>query len=657
MSITAALRTDEWQRAVGACAHEITGAEHLAPPLRIERIGNEPFGRARRIVVIAARESGAADQELARNSRADRAEHLIDNEAGGICDRAADGNGPVGTIDTRCSRPYRRLGRAVEIPERSDAREDFRGKRRRQRLSAAQRGETIASLPADVEQHLPGRRRGLHRGHIPAFDTGGQESAVARTRLVRNDDTRADRQRQQQLERGDVERIRRDGKQNVVGGQPQLRPHRGQEIRERAALNFNAERPARGARGMDDVGEVVRFGGGESDGFRRDVGRLDEQERRVAGKVLRRAGIRDDNGGFRIRDDGREALRGIGRIERDVGGCGPQGRQHGDRQVPRARQADPHPRAATDPLPRHDARQALDPPDQSAIAEIARGIRHRDGVGAGGGGSGQRRQHVRPVGERGPDDQLRFASPVPEIRDLARWRGHDLMQDRLVVVDQARDGAILPEVAAIVDYAEDLIVELLDRERHVEGRTIARDRNRFDRVLAVLDRETRYVQERRHQPARIGGVEALHAKHDLEDGGATRLSRRSDVANNHREGIILVLERGANGCIDLGNQLLKRILAAQTRSDRQGVHEVADHALEFRSRAPAHRRADDDIGRSAVAMQQHVEGRQQHREQRRSFRPCQTLQLLDDRALHDEVARRARTERAEGSRVVGGERQ
>ena len=128
------------------------------------------------------------------------------------------------------------------------------------------------------------------------------------------------------------------------------------------------------------------------------------------------------------------------------------------------------------------------------------------------------------------------------------------MQDRLVVVDQPRDGAILPEVAAIVDHAEDLIVELLDRERHVERRTIARDRNQFDRVLAVLDRETRHVQQRRHQPARIGRVETLHAEHDLEDGGATRLSRRSDVANDHREGIVLMLERGANGCIDLGNE-------------------------------------------------------------------------------------------------------
>ena len=71
---------------------------------------------------------------------------------------------------------------------------------------------------------------------------------------------------------------------------------------------------------MDDVGEVVRFGRGESDGFRRDVGRLHEQKRRATGKVLRRAGIRDDNGWSCIRDDGREASRRIGRIERDVGG-------------------------------------------------------------------------------------------------------------------------------------------------------------------------------------------------------------------------------------------------------------------------------------------------------------------------------------------------
>ena len=57
---------------------------------------------------------------------------------------------------------------------------------------------------------------------------------------------------------------------------------------------------------MDDVGEIVCWGRGQSDGFRRHVGGLDEQKRRVAGKVLRRAGIRDDYRRPRIRDDGGE---------------------------------------------------------------------------------------------------------------------------------------------------------------------------------------------------------------------------------------------------------------------------------------------------------------------------------------------------------------
>src|SRR6187200_2564136 len=43
-----------------------------------------------------------------------------------------------------------------------------------------------------------------------------------------------------------------------------------------------------------------------------------------------------------------------------------------------------------------------------------------------------------------------------------------------------------------------------------------------------------------------------------------------------------MLERGANGRIDLSNELRKRSVAAQVRPDRQGVHEVAHHALEFR---------------------------------------------------------------------------
>ena len=72
---------EELQSAVRLRAHEIAGAEQLAAALGIERIGNESFGCSRRIIVIAAREPGASDQQLAGNSRADRREHLIDDKA------------------------------------------------------------------------------------------------------------------------------------------------------------------------------------------------------------------------------------------------------------------------------------------------------------------------------------------------------------------------------------------------------------------------------------------------------------------------------------------------------------------------------------------------------------------------------------------------
>ena len=44
----------------------------LRPPSGIEWIGNEPFGRAHRIIVIAPRKPGASDEQFAGNSRSDR---------------------------------------------------------------------------------------------------------------------------------------------------------------------------------------------------------------------------------------------------------------------------------------------------------------------------------------------------------------------------------------------------------------------------------------------------------------------------------------------------------------------------------------------------------------------------------------------------------
>ena len=55
------------------------------------------------------------------------------------------------------------------------------------------------------------------------------------------------------------------------------------------------------------------------------------------------------------------------------------------------------------PCPAMTPARLLDPPDQSAIAEIARSIGHRDGVGPGDGGGGQRHEHIRPVGELAPE--------------------------------------------------------------------------------------------------------------------------------------------------------------------------------------------------------------------------------------------------------------
>ncbi len=147
-------------------------------------------------------------------------------------------------------------------------------------------------------------------------------------------------------------------------------------------------------------------------------------------------------------------------------------------------------------------------------------------------------------------------------------------------------------------------------------------------------------------------MKALHPKHDLENRKAARLSCRVEIANNHGEGIVLMFECRMDRRVDLRKNARERLVARNLCSDRQRIHKIPDHLLEFGTCASAHRRADDNVRHAAMPMQQNVEGRQQHREQCGACRPSQSLQLLHHDVCHFEAAGRAPTERIAWPRMI-----
>ena len=127
-----------------------------------------------------------------------------------------------------------------------------------QSLAADEDLQTLGAPPARVEEQPPRRRRRLHDRRRARSRAARQPPPVARVVARRKDDRAARRQRQPDLESRDVEGERRHRDEAVIRCEPRLPPHRVEEVDERPMRDLDAFRSARGARGVDHVGELRR---------------------------------------------------------------------------------------------------------------------------------------------------------------------------------------------------------------------------------------------------------------------------------------------------------------------------------------------------------------------------------------------------------------
>jgi hypothetical protein len=156
--------------------------------------------------------------------------------------------------------PDRGLGRAVHVPQLAAAFQQPVGELARQGLAAAQHPEAGARAEPDLQEQAPGRRRGLHHRHPALPQPPQKREAVHGLLPPRDHHARADAERQEEFERGDVEGDGGDGQQHVLLGEAGFARHGGEQVGQGAVADLHALRHPGRARGVDDVGERVLLG-------------------------------------------------------------------------------------------------------------------------------------------------------------------------------------------------------------------------------------------------------------------------------------------------------------------------------------------------------------------------------------------------------------
>ncbi|VWC20937.1 hypothetical protein BUB20358_05829 [Burkholderia ubonensis] len=423
--------------AVVAHPREVAGAID-ARAGRAVRIGHEALGGQRRAAVIAARETDAAEQQLARraiiatvatvdagNPRTDRPadrqrrERVVRGERG----RLARLDRPQHRRDHRFGRPV-----AVDEPHRRKGVAHELERLLRQRLAAerehAQRGRHAVARGERRELAQVGRRK---RGDADLLAHHQRMRGVRRERLRRRDrDARADRERREPAFVRGVEIDRREMQQPVAGLDRQRGRERIAMRSERPVLDDDRLRLAGRARRVDHVGGRARmdrcvvFSGICVRWVRcfgidvRDVERM--RERRAERRAPR--GVDDAVAQVRVAHDPVEACGRMARIERHEHAARLQHGQQRDEQLARAldAHADPHLGA--------DARRAQ-PPREPRRARIERAARQADFSRKGDGERGRvgraARQLADSVMQR--SRETRHGREVLQVRPLRPTHG------------------------------------------------------------------------------------------------------------------------------------------------------------------------------------------------------------------------------------------
>ena len=476
-----------FQPAVGPPARQVAGVVHAGTRMAdgpvAKRVDHEALGGQRLAAPVAARNAGTTDEQPTRHPHRHWRTRRVQQIDPGVGNRPADRHRAAAGQHALGGGPYGGLGGAVQVPQRAAPGKQRIGQVTWQGLAAAQQRQARSSRPARGQQKAPGGGSRLHHRGARGFDQPGQRRPVLCNVTTGQLDPRAHQQRQVKLEAGDVERQGGDGQQHILCAKAGRQRHGMQEAGQGAVMHHHALGLAGGARGVEQVGEVIRR---RPAGQRLCVPGGDGSRVAVHADDLGNAGIQaaaqrifgqQQCGATVLQHEGQPAGR-VGRVQRQVGGAGLHHRQHRHQHGRSALQVDADTRrrpGGCAQLPPQVQCQPVRLRVQLAVAERAalEGQRHGPAL--------PRRLLLQPARDGRLVEGL--GGVVPPLQQLIaplvaqqvkRTRGHrrigqHRLGDAAVLCGQTRDAGALEQVGAVVEAQHEgsAGVEHVQRQVHL----------------------------------------------------------------------------------------------------------------------------------------------------------------------------------------------
>ncbi len=453
----------------------------------------------------------------------------------------------------------------------------------------------------------------------------GQGAQVRGRRLARiggQDHGRATRQGGEDLLGRHVEAERGELEHPVAGGQLVEAGHGVRPRGQGGAGHSHALGPARGAGGVEHVGQISGIGTLrlQPPGIRPGhvLQLQDGHAGRRQGRPERAPG--HQQGGARVAQHPGQPFRGIGGVERQVRAARPQDAQQGGDGLRRAVEEDAHDR--------------LRPHAQAPeVAGEGRRPGFQLGVGPGpafcedGGGF---RGELRPARDPFLDGRgLGCLRPVPlqdqlaplllaqegDLGDGAAGAGREAGQQALEVAQQAADRGRVEQVRAVLGRAGQALARGLHHHREIE---LGRGRRRLlQRRLEAHRRGPQLEDGRRGR--------ALQGEQGLERRAVLPLSPQG--FHQLHVGQVLVGVGAQGRLAHPGQQLREGRPAREVAAQHEGVDEEADEVRHLGPAAPGDRGAHPWLLLSGVAVEEGLEAGQQGHEQCGAVPLAQPLQL------------------------------
>ncbi|OEZ49788.1 hypothetical protein DUGA6_62600 [Duganella sp. HH105] len=440
---------------------------------------------------------------------------------------------------------------------------------------------------------------------------------------------RAVRQRQEQLQRGDVERQRGDSDQHVVAAHARRLSHAVQEVGQVGAVERHTFWFAGRTGRVDHVGQAAarrQLGriGGVANVQRCRVG-VQAEHRHAAGRHgCQQAVLGQQHHRRSVLQHVGQAVGRIGRVQRHIGAAGFQDGQQAHHHFQRALHAQAHQHVRAHAQRAQVMRQTVGPRIQLAIRQRYIVILQRHAIRRGRRAFLKQRRHHRrrPVVARRvvPFHQQLAAFGVVQhvqILDAALRVGHDRFQQAREVPRHAVDGRRVEQISVVFEYPLQTALGLAQIQCQIEfGGCMLR--HHFLHGQAVQGhRLLRHVLQHQH-----------HLEQRRMAGMALRLEYLHQLFERH----ILMRVSVQCGAAHLLQQLRETFAGIHPGPQHQRIGEEADQLLGLQPVAVGDRRTDADIVLSGVARQQHVEGRRQRHEQRALAIPGQRLEACDQLA-------------------------